>query len=97
MKISDKLKEILVNAYSDNNNDSISLGYNYSGRYMFGDTCIGFMINGISAFSAIAEITKEIESYEDKLVSTEFNIMLKSARIDDMGKGQIIYFPHYTI
>lgn len=95
MKISDKLKEILENAYSDN--DSINLRYCYSGRYMFGDTCIGLVIYGISAFSAIAEITEEIESYEDKEVSTEFNKMLKSARIDDMGKGQIIYFPHYTI
>ena len=97
MKISEGLLEVFEDNFTDDYDEYISLRDNYSGKWMFGDTCLGFDVQGLSQYSAIARIQRKIDAYEDESLREEFNEMLNDARQDDMGKGIIIYFPHYTI
>ena len=64
----------------------------YSGRAMFGDTCIGFDVENTSdALQIIAEATL----HADKAYNGEdFVKTLRGVRTDSMGRGMIYYFPN---
>lgn len=101
--ISKRLTEILINAYGEDCNDYIQLREGYSGRCMYGSSCIGFVINDISVFHAISDMYQEIRCYDeieeiefyDDL--REFEEMLARGVQDSMGLGKIIYFPNYKL
>lgn len=101
--ISKRLTEILINAYDEDCNEYIQLREGYSGRYMYGSSCIGFVINDISVFHAISDMYREIRCYDeiekiefyDDL--REFEEMLAFAEQDNMGIGKILYFPGYKL
>lgn len=86
--VSEELENILYNACDDFRSD-------YSGRGMFGDTCIGCVVN--NTFTFIADIIREISTYDNKEeLMEEFADMLNKAKTDSMGLDMIIYFPSFN-
>ncbi len=62
----------------------------YSGRYMYGEWCIGFDLDSAKDIAFIALAAAEFMG-EDEVI--EF---INTARTDSMGMGIIVYFPGYT-
>ncbi len=56
----------------------------YSGRGMFGKTCMGITVDELE--NSLFRLGKESADYE-------FSKELENFRTDNMGKGSIIYFP----
>lgn len=70
------------------NNEGISLQTDYSGRGMYGKTCIGFVCD--DPFSIGMKLAKMlIEKGENEL----FENMVSRNSMDNMGRSIIIYFP----
>lgn len=69
----------------------------YSGRAMYGKTCLAFTIGrGESEMSATAQVMREaadaVTEDDDMLVDDAADAFM-SARSDSMGLGTVIYFP----
>ena len=62
----------------------------YSGRSMFGKTCLGFVVSNPSIVGTAVALG---------LADTELDPMLLMAtsRRDDMGRDHIVYFPGTTV
>lgn len=85
-EISNKIAQIL----EDEGSYSIR---SYSGRGMYGKSCIGFDVGNTSDMLKIILIlaaNTDEEGIEDWLFD-----LAENARTDSMGMGQIIYFPKY--
>lgn len=82
----DQVNDILDNAdlpYESFRND-------YSGRFMYGDRCVGFDVDSLTELGTLAIAIHEV------LGDAEGRDMVERARTDSMGLGYIIYFPHVT-
>lgn len=62
----------------------------YSGRGMYGDTCVGFDVDSLHELGTLAIAFVEV------LGDSEGRELAGRARTDNMGLGYIIYFPHVT-
>lgn len=60
----------------------------YQGRFMFGRTCFGIVVDD---FNDLVEIALDLRSDVQK----EFRRVLRNMRKDNMGLGYIAYFPAY--
>ena len=67
-----------------------SIREDYSGRGMFGKTCLGIVANNIG--KAVAAILRNID---DPDVIEEFAGVLENLHTDSMGKSSIFYFPNF--
>ena len=65
---------------------------NYSGRGMFGKTCLSFQYD--SEHEAIADMMCAIAHAEEDAKDLYF--ALKGYAIDQMGLGVVLYFPRLT-
>lgn len=82
----DQVNDILDNA--DLSYESFT--NTYSGRFMYGDTCVGFDVDSLTELGTLAIAFVEV------LGDTLGRDMTERARTDNMGLGYIIYFPHVT-
>ena len=72
------------------NNPQYRLYENYSGRGMFGKTCLGVVVRSGDSFMAfLIALTK----YLDEQGIEDMDCELESASYDDLGKDTIVYFP----
>lgn len=67
---------------------------NYSGRFMYGRKCVGFVVNPqySIAVGAAIEAVFSAEGDPDKGI-----FMVRDACLDDMAFNVIIYFPSITL
>ena len=75
--------------------DGIRMRTHYSGRGMYGATCIGFVLPRVVNFAAFvmaAVVEAGLSTPDFEQLATE----LAGACSDDMGLEQIVYFPHIT-
>lgn len=91
--------------------DDLSEVYkDYSGRYMYGQTCVGWVHNsgsirfGAALFQAIVSVAKDNPDSSDELLSMAHNEnwygitnFIGGAREDSMGLGTITYFPNLRV
>lgn len=80
----EKLMDIISDAGFNADDD-------YSGRSMFGDTCISFDFEG-SEINVVLDLMNACESDEDRAFITA---ALKRSQTDDLGRGGVIYFPAF--
>lgn len=60
----------------------------YSGRFMFGRTCFGIVVDDISEVSTIAiDLSRSAQK--------EFREVVRAMRRDNLGLSYIAYFPGY--
>ena len=89
------LDTIADNAMSLGNGD-VEVREDYSGRGMYGATCIGFVLSGgaseLALGAAIVQAGQE-EDLEDGLVE----YLMRRAAHDSMGRDRIVYFPGVAV
>ena len=86
--ISKELKEAIERISED---CDITIHEDYSGRFMYGATCLGLSFEG-SAGSLFAAFIRELENAESSTVE-EAAEMFDDMRSDNLGLGTIYYFP----
>lgn len=64
----------------------------YSGRGMYGDVCLAFCTDK-SELNAFAQILDETAGDLEKIEL--LSAAMRDARVDNMGKGIVIYFPSF--
>ena len=69
--------------------------YSYSGRGMYGNSCVGFTVDReYSIFQAISQILEDMDIGDgDNGGFYDFTAALRSAQMDSMGLDTVIYFP----
>lgn len=60
----------------------------YSGRFMYGEQCVGFEVDGTGQTLALGAALLTV-------MGDDFPEMLSDARSDSMGLGTIVYFPDF--
>ena len=74
-----------------NENEQYSLYENYSGRGMFGRTCLGVIVQQNDSFmDFIIKLTK----YLDDNDVDDVDFKLEGATYDNLGLDTIVYFPN---
>ena len=86
--ISKELQEIITRISED---CDITIHEDYSGRFMYGSTCLGLSFEG-SAGSLFAAFIRELENAKSSTVE-EAAEMFDDMRSDNLGLGTIFYFP----
>lgn len=86
--ISKELTEVIARISED---CDITIHEDYSGRFMYGATCLGLSFEG-SAGSLFAAFIRELETYGE-YVNEEAAEMFDDMRSDNLGLGTIFYFP----
>lgn len=98
--------EISRKLYDRFEEEGLQVRDNYSGRFMFGETCFGVVVDNIAtAVSDVSEALREIiiaERRDDLDLAKEAADMLEDGKLsecrtDNMGLDYIIYFPHITV
>lgn len=72
---------------------------NYSGRGMYGRTCIGFDLEQgltpMAFFGAVLEGLEDAEADDREMALSALAVMMRDARTDSLGLGTILYFPSF--
>lgn len=65
----------------------------YSGRYMFGETCLALYTDSPSGDEEVGRITVEVVGAGKEQLSKEWADLIPRMRKDSLGKGGVTYFP----
>lgn len=85
-----KIIDCIKNYVAENNND-YRVYENYSGRCMFGETCLGVVIKeGSSYMNFLIKLTQYFEESD----IDDANFDLEGVSVDSLGKDTIVYFPN---
>lgn len=72
-------------------NEQYELYENYSGRGMFGRSCLGVVIKqGYSFMDFIINLTKYMDNYD----VDDIDFKLEGATYDNLGLDTVVYFPN---
>lgn len=72
-------------------NEQYELYENYSGRCMFGRSCLGVVIKqGYSFMDFIINLTKYMDNYD----VDDIDFKLEGATYDNLGLDTVVYFPN---
>lgn len=85
-RISRELEKIL-------DRERISHDSLYSGRGMFGETCLALYTDSPSGDKEVGMITVEVVRSGSKKLSKEWADLISVMRKDSLGKGGVTYFP----
>jgi hypothetical protein len=62
----------------------------YSGRVMYGKSCLGIRLDTVDSLQFVAEFIHSLTQEDDSLAGA---LIDESLRWDDLGLGTIVYFP----
>lgn len=83
------VEEAIKNFISEN--EQYELYENYSGRGMFGRTCLGVIVQRNDSFmDFIINLTKYMDDYD----VDDIDFKLEGATYDNLGLDTIVYFPN---
>ena len=86
-------KEAILSAMTEMEwNDELSIRWEYSGRAMYGDTCIGIVADDVDF---VIEDLKQ-RAIDEGADGYDVADMLSGARFDQMGLSEIAYWPSLT-
>ena len=77
--------------WGDNDSDAIEIREDYSGRGMYGATCIGFVVSSQRTVFRLIACMTEVLGLDQTLDIT------RKAATDSMGRDMIVYFPGVTL
>lgn len=72
-------------------NPKYKLYENYSGRGMFGKTCLGVVVSHGNSFM---DFFMQLTQYLDESGLEDVNCELEGASYDELGLDTIVYFPY---
>ncbi len=95
--ISTQLVELLeyVSGSYEAEDISFYVSKRYSGRFMYGETCVGFCLAQNADWSDIFDMFESVNPYLFKIVKRELKELKECTRTDSMGLDKIYYFPGY--
>ena len=93
--ISQDLVALLEEAYWSHEAENISfrIDKSYSGRFMYGETCLGFCLARNADWLDIFDMFENVNPYLFETVKRELRELKECARTDSMGLDKILYFP----
>lgn len=74
-------------------NISFRIDKSYSGRFMYGETCLGFCLARNADWLDIFDMFENVNPCLFKKVEKELRELKNCARSDSMGLDKILYFP----
>lgn len=74
-------------------NISFRIDKSYSGRFMYGETCLGFCLERNADWLDIFDMFENVNPYLFEIVKRELRELKECARTDSMGLDKIFYFP----
>lgn len=84
----------LIREIAENGDEDTGFRNNYSGRGMYGRSCVGITGSKEDCQALIAEVIKEARYREDSLDFGELVDAVLDYSQDSMGLDVIIYWPH---
>ena len=85
------LYETDEDARGDWDSDVIAVRENYSGRGMYGNKCLGFVVSShATAYRLMVGMTAVLGADDASQIA-------RSAQTDSMGRDMIVYFPGVTL
>lgn len=93
--ISQDLVELLKETCGSPECEDISfyVDKSYSGRFMYGDTCLGFCIARNADWLDIFDMFENVNPHLFEKVEKELRELKNCTRTDSMGLDKILYFP----
>lgn len=93
--ISQDLAELLKEALGSYESEDISFSVDksYSGRFMYGETCLGFCLARNADWLDIFDMFENVNPSLFKKVEKELRELKECTRGDSMGLDKIFYFP----
>lgn len=80
----------LIKSFCNENSDKYRVYEKYSGKFMFGKTCLGVVVNnGYSFMDFLAKLT----TYLQKQDYDDADFYLEGIAVDELGLDTIVYFP----
>lgn len=74
-------------------NISFRIDKSYSGRFMYGETCLGFCLARNADWLDIFDMFENVNPYLFEIVKRELRELRECARTDSMSLDKIFYFP----
>lgn len=68
----------------------------YSGRYMYGDTCVAIS-DGPDMQVSLGLLAELFDCILDKVKDIKLSEYFSDIRLDNMGLGMVIYFPNLNM
>jgi hypothetical protein len=66
----------------------------YSGRFMYGDQCVGVTLGGENLGTLVGDLIHTImDRTDDESALRDLADRLSNVRTDSMGRGIVVYFP----
>lgn len=85
----------LIKKFCEENSDRYYVYEKYSGRFMFGKTCLGIVVrNGFSHMEMLIKLTEYINGTDLSGAELEFS---EGVLIDELGLDMIVYFPNVIV
>lgn len=77
----------------------MTLMADYSGRNMYGDTCLGLMCTGPDApeLVQLGWVMREMYGESDEVGEDLLREMMSDVRTDSLGMGSVVYFPNVAV
>lgn len=88
MKLTEKQRNTLLKL-TRYETDGVQIRSHYSGRCMYGRSCVGFVGDFGDVLPFLIQLGAELESLDDNGFLNELN----QAAMDNMGMDIIVYFP----
>lgn len=66
----------------------------YSGRFMYGETCLGIVFDHALAPLSFMTALGLVQEYTQGFNALD---LARAARMDEMGKGVVVYFPGWAV
>lgn len=80
----------LIKSFCNENSDKYRVYENYSGKYMFGKTCLGVVIKkDYSYMDFLAKLTAYLQEHD----YDDADFYLEGIAVDELGLDTIVYFP----
>ena len=77
--------------WGDSDSDAIEIREDYSGRGMYGATCLGFVVSSQRTVMRLVACMTEVLGLDMALD------VIRKASTDSMGRDMIVYFPGVTL
>lgn len=95
-----KMSEIMGNLYDYAGSFEIEMRPDYSGRGMYGKTCVGFVTDeptklAMAIAATLALMEREYDEYDKEIDFPYWNEL--NVAVDNMGLSSILYFSNWAI
>ena len=79
-----------IRQFVEQSGDEYSIYENYSGRFMFGEKCLGIVVRQGNSYM---EMLMKLTQYLDDNSIEDADLQMEGVSVDELGLDSIVYFP----